>query len=60
LIVQENIPIRRVIVTAFGGPEQLTFDSVSGAPTPGALELLVDVEAAGINYLDGVSAQRPI
>ena len=50
--MQENIPIRRVIVTAFGGPEQLTFDTVSEGPTPGALELLVDVEAAGINYLD--------
>ena len=50
--MQENIPIHRVIVTAFGGPEQLKFDTLSEAPTPGALELLVDVEAAGINYLD--------
>jgi NADPH2:quinone reductase len=50
--VQENIPARRVIVPAFGGPEQLTRDTVSEVPAPGAVELLVDVEAAGINYLD--------
>ena len=50
--MQENLPVRRVIVTAFGRPEQLTPDTVAEAPTAGALELLVDVEAAGINYLD--------
>lgn len=37
---------------AFGGPEQLTADTVPEAPKVGAEELLVDVEAAGINYLD--------
>src|SRR5947209_10724800 len=45
-------PVRRVIVRAFGGPEQLTFETVAKAPLVRPGELLVDVEVSGINYLD--------
>ena len=50
--MQESITVRRVLVRAFGGPEQLTPETVPQALRVGAEELLVDVEAAGINYLD--------
>lgn len=42
----------RVSVKAFGGPDQLTLESVGGTLSPGGEELLVEVEAAGVNYLD--------
>ena len=45
-------PVRRVLVRAFGGPDQLALETVAEAPLVGAPELLVDVEATGINYLD--------
>src|SRR5205085_3887039 len=35
-----------------GGPEQLTVDTVAHLPVPGPGELLVDVGAAAVNYLD--------
>jgi NADPH2:quinone reductase len=44
--------VRRVVVTAFGGPEQLTLETVAELPPVQSGELLVDVEACGINYLD--------
>src|SRR4051812_41957810 len=44
--------IRRVTVRAFGGPEQLTVETVAEAPRVEPGQLLVDVEAAGINYTD--------
>ena len=50
--MQESISVRRVIVSAFGGPEQLTLETVAEAPRVRSGELLVDVEACGINYID--------
>jgi NADPH:quinone reductase len=47
-----NALMKRIIAREFGGPEQLTVESLERplVPAPGAL--LVEVEAAGINYLD--------
>jgi NADPH:quinone reductase len=50
--MQEPGTLRRVIVRAFGSPEQLALDTVAASPPVGPGELLVDVEACGINYLD--------
>jgi len=44
--------MQRVIVQALGGPEQLLLESAVEAPQPVAGEVLVDVEAAGVNFLD--------
>ena len=44
--------MRYVRVTSFGGPEQLTIESDSNPPRPNRGQILVDVEAAGVNYLD--------
>ena len=44
--------MRRISVRAFGGPEQLTLEEVPDLPAPRPAELLVDVEAAGVNYID--------
>lgn len=44
--------MRRVTIDAFGGPEQLTVRSVPDAQRPAPGQILVDVEAAGVNYLD--------
>jgi NADPH2:quinone reductase len=43
--------MRAVVVTESGGPEVLELQDVP-APDPGAEQLLVDVEAAGVNYRD--------
>lgn len=43
--------MRRVMVKAFGGPEQLTIE-LADVPRPGPGQVLVDVEAAGVNYVD--------
>ncbi len=50
--MQESVTVRRVLVKAFGGPEQLAPDTAPEAPRVSGDELLVDVEAAGVNYLD--------
>ncbi|RKT56346.1 quinone oxidoreductase family protein [Saccharothrix australiensis] len=42
---------KAVVVRATGGPEVLEFDDVE-PKSPGAGELLVDVAAAGVNYID--------
>ncbi|MBW4720925.1 quinone oxidoreductase family protein [Saccharothrix obliqua] len=42
---------KAVVVHATGGPEVLRFDDVEPR-TPGAGELVVDVAAAGVNYID--------
>src|SRR5437764_9668706 len=42
----------RVIVRAYGGPEQLQVEPMTQPLRPAAGELVVEVEAAGINYLD--------
>lgn len=44
--------MRHVMVTAFGGPEQLIVQSVPKELRPGPGQILVDVEAAGVNYID--------
>jgi NADPH:quinone reductase len=43
--------VKAVVVTASGGPEVLELRELP-APEPGAGQLLVDVEAAGVNYRD--------
>jgi NADPH:quinone reductase len=43
--------VRAVVVTRHGGPDVLEAGEES-SPQPGAGELLVDVEAAGVNYRD--------
>lgn len=45
-------PLRRVMVNAVGGPEQLVLDTFADIPQAGPGQVLVDVEAAGVNYLD--------
>ncbi|MBU68614.1 MAG: hypothetical protein CL858_24760 [Cupriavidus sp.] len=44
--------MQRIIVKALGGPEQLSLESVDAVPRPGPGQVLIDVEAAGVNYLD--------
>jgi NADPH2:quinone reductase len=59
--------MRAIIVTRHGGPEVLQLQDVDD-PQPGPGQLLVDVEAAGVNYRDiyeregrgGYSAEPPL
>lgn len=44
--------MQRVIVEALGGPEHLVLQSGLEAPQPAEGEVLVAVEAAGVNFLD--------
>jgi len=44
--------MQRVTLKQYGGPEQLTIETVDDPRQPGPDQLLVDVEAAGINYID--------
>ncbi len=44
--------MQRVIARALGGPEHLVLESGAEPPQPAAGELLVDVEAGGVNFLD--------
>src|SRR4051812_11468223 len=44
--------MRRVVVKAFGGAEVLTIESAAEAPHPGPDQVLVDIEGAGVNYID--------
>jgi NADPH:quinone reductase len=43
--------VRKISVLQTGGPDVLQLDSTP-SPTPGLHEVLVDVEAAGVNYVD--------
>lgn len=43
--------MKRVVLKEFGGPEQLIVETAE-EPRPSDGEILVDVEAAGINFLD--------
>jgi NADPH2:quinone reductase len=43
--------VRAVVVTRFGGPEALEVGE-EPAPSPGSGQLLVEVEAAGVNFRD--------
>ncbi|MBW0099350.1 alcohol dehydrogenase catalytic domain-containing protein, partial [Pseudonocardia sp. KRD-184] len=45
--------MRRVMCTEFGGPERLTTQE-GPDPEPGAGEVLVAVEAAGVSFVDGL------
>ncbi|MCC6776411.1 MAG: alcohol dehydrogenase catalytic domain-containing protein [Hyphomicrobiales bacterium] len=44
--------MRRVILKAFGGPEQLDIESIPNVREPGLGQVVIEVEAAGVNYLD--------
>lgn len=44
--------IQQISIQACGGPEQLILDTRTEIPQPGPGQILVDVEAAGVNYLD--------
>jgi len=48
--------VRAVQITEFGGPEVLRATDVED-PTPGADELLVEVDSAGVNYADTHQAE---
>jgi NADPH:quinone reductase len=43
--------MRKITVSSYGGPESLVLTEAA-APVPGAGQLLVRVEAAGVNYVD--------
>ena len=43
--------MKAIVVHAAGGPEMLGLEQVA-EPSPGAGELLVDVESAGLNFID--------
>ncbi len=47
-----NSSTKRVVVREFGGPEQLTVEADVQMPVAGPGALLVDVEVAGVNYID--------
>src|SRR5579875_3844774 len=44
-------PIRALVVTAHGGPEVLQVQD-RPAPEPGPAQLVVEVAAAGVNFID--------
>jgi NADPH2:quinone reductase len=58
LIIQGKLKMKsseimqQVKLKAYGGPEQLIVENLPAFPKPGAGQVLVDVEAAGINYVD--------
>ena len=43
--------MRKVVLNEFGGPENLTVENAEDL-VPAAGEVLIDVEAAGVNFLD--------
>ena len=43
--------MRAIVVTANGGPEVLAVEDRPD-PEPGAGQLLIDVDAAGVNFMD--------
>jgi NADPH2:quinone reductase len=44
--------MRRIVIDAYGGPEQLAIATSEEQLKPGRAQILVDVEAAGVNYID--------
>ena len=44
--------MQKIIVQALGGPEHLVLENGPDAPPPAVGEVQVDVEAAGVNFLD--------
>jgi NADPH2:quinone reductase len=49
--MESGTSMKAIVVHEKGGPEQLVLEEVAH-PTPGESELLVDVAAAGLNYID--------
>ena len=43
--------MKAVRVNKFGGPDVMSYEEVD-MPEPGATDVLVKIEAAGINYID--------
>jgi NADPH:quinone reductase-like Zn-dependent oxidoreductase len=52
--------MERITLAAYGGPEQLTLQKASPPDAPGPNQLLVDVEAAGVNYIDVMQREGTI
>ena len=50
--IQDTDRIRQVVAKASGGPEQLVVEPMTEILRPGPGEILVQVQAAGINFLD--------
>jgi NADPH2:quinone reductase len=44
-------PVKAIVINQAGGPEVLSYEDVD-EPVPGAGELLVEVAAAGLNFID--------
>ena len=44
--------MRRVIIKEYGGPDALTTETVEEEHRPRPEQVLVNVKAAGVNYLD--------
>lgn len=44
--------INQIKVKAFGSAEELVIENIMELPRPGPGQILVDVEAAGVNYMD--------
>jgi len=56
--------VRKIVVKSFGGPEQLTLETEANPLQAGPGQLLVDVEASGVNFYDvyqrsGTSIHHP-
>lgn len=50
--MQSATGTRRIVLRDFGEADQLSVEMVPDPPRPGPGQVLVDVEAAGVNYLD--------
>lgn len=50
--MEKSKKMQQVKIKAYGGPEQLTVMDLPELPKPAAGQVLVEVEAAGINYVD--------
>jgi NADPH2:quinone reductase len=44
--------MQRISIRSVGGPEELVIDTAADLAGPGAGQVLVDVDAAGVNYID--------
>jgi NADPH:quinone reductase len=52
--------MQRVTVIEYGGPDRLTVETADDLQQPGPDQLLVDVEASGVNYLDVMQREGTI
>ena len=61
----EELVVKAIVVSELGGPEVLR-SSEQPAPVPGPGQILVDISAAGVNFMDtgarrpGSAATRPV